>query len=189
MIYHDENLLVIELAAQRFKALMQVPENVGLHKRVRDNLAEIKAQAPCLRLREDAYSSGSLWQKVVWWHDNLWSDETTWTITSATILNGMNGMQFCDALLPDSYKDDWVRCITHLANEIHGPDLHQYPAYAFLFSIPLAMLARWTRRRALYLPMNGLQRLLVGAWMYCGDCREHRRTANLSTSNNVARLP
>ena len=34
------------------------------------------------------------------------------------------------------------------------------------FSIPLAMLARWSGRRALYLPMNGLQRLLLGAWMY-----------------------
>ena len=28
------------------------------------------------------------------------------------------------------------------------------------------MLARWSGRRALYLPMNGLQRLLLGAWMY-----------------------
>ena len=28
------------------------------------------------------------------------------------------------------------------------------------------MLARWSGRRALFLPMNGLQRLLLGAWMY-----------------------
>ena len=51
--------------------------------------------------------------------------------------------------------------------------------YAFLASIPVAMLARWTRRTALFLPVNGLQRLLLGAWLYCGDWREHRRTAIL----------
>ena len=34
------------------------------------------------------------------------------------------------------------------------------------FSVPFAMLARWSGRRALYLPMNGMQRLLLGAWMY-----------------------
>ena len=39
-------------------------------------------------------------------------------------------------------------------------------SWGFGFSVPLAMLARWSGRRALFLPMNGLQRLLLGAWMY-----------------------
>ncbi len=39
-------------------------------------------------------------------------------------------------------------------------------AWGMGYSIPFAMLARWSGRRALSLPMNGLQRLLLGAWMY-----------------------
>ena len=72
--------------------------------------------------RTDAYkSASSLWQKMVWWHDNLWSNEVTWAIGSALVLGRMEGMGRRDALLPDPDKEDWIRCITHLANAVRGP--------------------------------------------------------------------
>ena len=52
MIYHDEDLLVIELAAHRFRAGMHAPESRAVVKLFRDSLAEFKAESPCLRLRE-----------------------------------------------------------------------------------------------------------------------------------------
>lgn len=41
------------------------------------------------------------------------------------------------------------------------------------------MLARWTRRSLIVRPINGLQRLLFGAWIYCDFMRDHYHWANL----------
>ena len=52
-------------------------------------------------------------------------------------------------------------------------------AYAALgITTPLGMLARLSRRRLLYLPINGLQRLAIWGWVYVDSlrgCEEWRR--------------
>ncbi|KAI1787652.1 hypothetical protein LXA43DRAFT_702744 [Ganoderma leucocontextum] len=179
MIYHDENLLVVELAAYRVRAVMRHPENLAFQEKVKNALGELKDAIPWLRLRNDTYNACSFWQKAVWWHDNLWSDEPTWISTALMTLVGAKGMRVHDALVPDTDPDDWVRCVTHLTNRVREEDIGGYALYPFLLSIPVAMLARWTRRPAVYLPINGLQRLLLGVGIYCGEWRVHRRLSSL----------
>ena len=51
---------------------------------------------------------------------------------------------------------------------------------AFYLSVPAAMFARWTGRRALYLPLNGLQRVLWGTMLVGGPVVvEYLRFVNL----------
>ena len=74
-----------------------------------------------MSLLVDTYkASNNLWQKLVWWHDNLWSDEGTWVYGSYMLLTEMEGMQRRDALLPDVDREDWILCITHLAHLVRG---------------------------------------------------------------------
>ena len=142
MIYNDEDLLIVELAAYRLKAILQNPENSGFRKLIKDNLAELKnSDFPWIRLRDGeqrmlsasptlliyvcsstfpvAYTTGNFWQRVVWWHDNLWADEATWVTTGVTMAVHVSGMLHRDALLPTTDPDDWVRCVTHLTNRVN----------------------------------------------------------------------
>ncbi|KAM5542322.1 hypothetical protein V8D89_004195 [Ganoderma adspersum] len=181
MIYNDEDLLIVELAAYRMRAILQHPENSVFRKLIKDNLAELKngSDFPWIRLRDVAYSTGNFWQRAVWWHDNLWADEATWVATGVMMAVQASGMLYRDALLPATDPDDWVRCVTHLTNRVNEEEIGGYALYPFLLFIPVAMLARWTRRPVLYLPCNGLQRLLLWAWVYCADWRAHRRLSSL----------
>ncbi|KAJ3012446.1 hypothetical protein NUW54_g1864 [Trametes sanguinea] len=93
-----------------------------------------------------------------------------------------------------SWKD-FETCSTHLANacsttpETDSFDYSAYPMYALLASVPFAMLARRTRIPALFLPLNGLQRLLVGATIYFGPVQRYEHYSqlrNLQQSDRIA---
>ena len=54
----------------------------------------------------------------------------------------------------------------------------------------MGMLARWSRRRLLYLPMNGLQRLAIFAWVYTDplrECEDWRRLKLIQNKETIAR--
>ena len=137
MIFNNEDLLVVELGAYRMRAVLGHPENDDFRKKIKDSVRELKARVPWLRLRDggwsvtvargrgisqlarlDAYNAGGFWKKAVWWHDNLWSDDAIWVATAWTMGVGLKGMTRRDALVPDTDPDDWVRCMTHLANRV-----------------------------------------------------------------------
>ncbi|PIL30017.1 hypothetical protein GSI_07929 [Ganoderma sinense ZZ0214-1] len=119
MIYKDEDLLILELAAYRMRKVLKHPDSSDFCQEIKTNMGRLKDHVPCLRLRDDAYSAGSFWQKVVWWHDNLWADDPTWVAAAMVIASGTNGMLVRDALTPQTDTDDWVRCVTHSANRVY----------------------------------------------------------------------
>lgn len=49
----------------------------------------------------------------------------------------------------------------------------------FLVSMPFAMAARWTQRRGLFRPINGLQRLLMWSTLYPATMQTYQHYSNL----------
>ncbi|EIW53575.1 uncharacterized protein TRAVEDRAFT_52696 [Trametes versicolor FP-101664 SS1] len=137
------------------------------------------------------YDNRDLLGKLAWWHNHIWSDETTWVWAAALWFT-----YFYDEENPEIRNDHNIY-ITHLAN-VRGAHLsrtlspvsmasllgfRQYvhiPLLALAASAPLAIFARRTGRLLLYLPINALQRLLFGATLYCGTMQRHQHAGQLT---------
>ena len=50
--------------------------------------------------------------------------------------------------------------------------------------MPISMLARWSGRRLLYLPMNGVQRLIVGGMVSIDALQIYRHWSSLQKIEN-----
>ncbi|KAI9062291.1 hypothetical protein FKP32DRAFT_1574401, partial [Trametes sanguinea] len=131
-------------------------------------------------------------EKLKWWHHNWRSDENTRLYATFVWLMILQGHT------KEISRQDFETCASHLANAFSTTpeadslvrvDYLWYPLYALLASVPLAMLARHTRIPALFLPLNGLQRLLIGATIYCGPVQRYEHYSqlrNLQQSERIA---
>ncbi|OSD05573.1 hypothetical protein PYCCODRAFT_1432107 [Trametes coccinea BRFM310] len=162
----------------------------GSHKSAIDNL-DPETKSTLRSLLEKEYRGYSLTEKLNWWHHNWRSDENTRLYTTClwlVILEG-HGKEI-------PWKD-LKTCATHLANEcsttpeMDSLDYLWTPLYALLASVPLAMLARRTRIPAFFLPLNGIQRLLIGATIYSGPIQRYEHYSqlrNLQQSERIAKI-
>ncbi|EIW65360.1 uncharacterized protein TRAVEDRAFT_33897 [Trametes versicolor FP-101664 SS1] len=145
-----------------------------------DRALDKGAREPISKLRNATYdhAAGSMGKRIAWWHNHIWSREETWYRASVIWLD-MYGEQ-------DISLNDYDRCVTHLANtfEIEDDDFG-YQDYVlwtwipFLVSMPFAMAARWTQRRGLFRPINGMQRLLMWSTLYPATMQTYQHYSNL----------
>ncbi|KAI9062292.1 hypothetical protein FKP32DRAFT_1724935 [Trametes sanguinea] len=136
-------------------------------------------QATFWRLWEQRrYHDLDLLGKLKWWHHHWRSNPDT------RFFGYAQWASICKDISPAVPWDDIDTCGTHFANawcttrELHRRTLAYSPAFdqdyighpiaGLLSTAPFAILARYTQLRSLYLPINVLQRLLVGAIVYFG---------------------
>ncbi|PIL30002.1 hypothetical protein GSI_07913 [Ganoderma sinense ZZ0214-1] len=162
MIMHDKRLHILDRAGDVAAFALAKPDVREIFRSqfsVNDELARTFKV-----MREEDYYSSGIVGKLVWWDRNVWSDQKSFDLWMFLIMGRLNdGKGYIN--LP---REDMKICVTHFAN-CTSPQKDQILSamhWSMGFSVPLAMLARWSGRRALYLPMNGLQRLLLGVWMY-----------------------
>ncbi|EJF58513.1 hypothetical protein DICSQDRAFT_156708 [Dichomitus squalens LYAD-421 SS1] len=160
-IIDDKRLHILERAGDRAAATFNNPEGIQIFRSlsVEPEIAQIMK-----RVRDGDYSSLGLFGKFAWWDYRMWSNQDTFNKWALLLLLRLDEKQSISALP----REDLEICATHLANysSRRAERLSMALEWGMGLSIPLAMLARWSGRRALYLPMNGWQRLLLGAWMY-----------------------
>ncbi|OSC96498.1 hypothetical protein PYCCODRAFT_1429071 [Trametes coccinea BRFM310] len=127
----------------------------------------------------------SLANKLTWWYNHIWSNETTWSSLAMFWLVMMTKNQ--DGHTNKISDHDFAILVTHTANMCrskmslempHDPNATEFytelrdylPASLGILalSVPFAMVARWTRLPWLYLPANALQRLIWMSTLYCG---------------------
>ncbi|KAM5542314.1 hypothetical protein V8D89_004187 [Ganoderma adspersum] len=159
MVVDDKHLHIIDRAGDRAAAILDEPDGQEAFQsfHVEPELAQVFK-----RIRDEDYHSSGLAGKLAWWDRHVWASQEMFDKWMLILVNSLDERQSI-AALP---REDLEICATHLANRSSGRATAGAAAWGMGFSIPLAMLARWSGRRALYLPMNGLQRLLLGAWMY-----------------------
>ncbi|KAI0757726.1 hypothetical protein C8Q80DRAFT_1135144 [Daedaleopsis nitida] len=172
-VIEDRDLLVIELAARRARDVLMDPEIRGKFGNFDKKLLSDEHKEALRRIREARYEGAGLGGKLAWWHNHLWSNEETWNEWATLI-----GLHVPFNKWPDK-TEDWDTVVTHISNTSTDARLDTAAALAFVYTVPVAMLARWTRRPLLFRPVNGVQRLLLGAWIYCTVIREHQRWAYL----------
>ncbi|KAI1787673.1 hypothetical protein LXA43DRAFT_975187 [Ganoderma leucocontextum] len=168
MVLDDKRLYIIECAGDRAAATSDDSPEVQealQSMNVKSGLAQVFK-----RIRDESYYSSGIAGKLAWWDYHIWSDQKTFNRWMHLLLACLDKEQSI-AALP---REDLEICATHLANRssqraspsCRVRQISSALEWSMGFSVPLAMLARWSGRRAMYLPMNGLQRLLLGAWMY-----------------------
>ncbi|KAI0638733.1 glycosyl hydrolases family 31-domain-containing protein [Trametes polyzona] len=175
-VMDDPDLHLIEMTARTLKRTIwsderQMKDIVAfLDSGVRDRAREMRADM----YRELA--GDGWWKKLLWWHDHVWATEETWYraavvwTTKCGHPNGENALR------------DWDFCFTHLANTVQSDDDKDfdYTDYGnkamipFAITIPLALLARWTRRPWLIFPVHGLQRTLYWLSLYPDTMQEYQ---------------
>ncbi|KAI0816903.1 hypothetical protein BC628DRAFT_1405177 [Trametes gibbosa] len=118
-----------------------------------------------------------------WWHNHIWHTKETW-------YKGAILWQWKFAT-PDANPIDIIPYFTHLANTLESEDDDfAYADYGlkamipFVVSIPFAMAARWTQLRAVFRPMNGLQRLLLWATIYPDTMQRYQHYSYLRGLRN-----
>ncbi|PIL30011.1 hypothetical protein GSI_07922 [Ganoderma sinense ZZ0214-1] len=164
MVMDDKRLHIIDRAGDHAAAALDSPDGQESFTSltVEPGLAQVLKH-----IREEDYYSSGIASKLAWWDRHLWSSQASFDRWALFLLNSLDEKQSIVALP----HQDLEICATHLANRSSGrasplEQISSAVGWSMGFSISLAMLARWSGRRALYLPMNGLQRLLLGAWMY-----------------------
>ncbi|KAI0735984.1 hypothetical protein C8Q76DRAFT_295194 [Earliella scabrosa] len=152
-MYEDDDLAIIA-----FATVSPPQKTLQLWRESRPPMG---VESPFRRIREEVYYSGGLLEKLKWWSLRLWYDPAEWD-GWATLLYSRN--RDVDPTWQPQYPSDLNACISQLAvqNSKRTEDYTMATLIALLASVPLSMLARRSGRRMLYLPMNGLQRMLLG---------------------------
>ncbi|OJT15619.1 hypothetical protein TRAPUB_5947 [Trametes pubescens] len=179
----DPDLCLLEVAARVLRLHFIKPRAPAEEA---DRFLDVGGRDALRRIRTMTYESATgVWGKLAWWHNHIWSSEETWLRTAA-----IWEIRFGKTVNFSSIAD-WDRWITHVASTAQSePDeddamVIQYADYRlkalipFAVSIPLAMVARWTGRRSLLRPMNGLQRLLLWASIYPSFMKPYQHYAYL----------
>ncbi|EJF58524.1 hypothetical protein DICSQDRAFT_139303 [Dichomitus squalens LYAD-421 SS1] len=143
-------------------------------------------------IRVGLYDTYTPFQKLNWWHHHARHDRRTWDAwAGAVVATDVKLNQRASGEVPDPLAiSDLDICATHLADY---SSLEQYTqmdnrlSIAFGMSIPFAMLARRTGLRMLYLPMNGLQRVLLAAILYQSFVVLHSRFENIKKIKDKGR--
>ncbi|RDX45027.1 hypothetical protein OH76DRAFT_1408471 [Lentinus brumalis] len=167
-VIDDRHLLTIELAGRRaFDALLD-PELGDRFGNIDKKLLSDEHKEELRRIREARYYDGTLSGKIAWWHNHLWSDDRTWNEWSSLI-----GLRIPFSEWPKKAQD-WDTLVTHIANSCDDYDYGSGMLTLLALAVPFGMLARWTRRPLLFRPVNGLQRLLWGSYLYFDFGRENQ---------------
>ncbi|KAI0762339.1 hypothetical protein C8Q74DRAFT_1371400 [Fomes fomentarius] len=110
--------------------------------------------------------NGTITEKLKWWNQHLPHDRVVWDGWAATLV--YNKFKAGEDIHRPQCAIDVDACATYLAKRT-SPRLVNWSnvaGCALGLSVPFALRARRMGRRALYLPMNGVQRLIFYAWVY-----------------------
>ncbi|CDO69818.1 hypothetical protein BN946_scf184803.g16 [Trametes cinnabarina] len=169
-------------ALQNVKFIRDVNETLANSWRTKygqqPNAEDLLGQEATSLLRafiDEHYRDLSLVDKALWWHRN-WRSYADVRVCAYVLWTKIGADTIREAP-PDRRMGiihDLHVCSSHLANtwstdpEKDGLNYLKYPVLALIATIPFALLARRAHVPSLYQPLNGLQRLLVGAVIYMG---------------------
>ena len=130
-VIDDRDLLTIELAGRRALNALDDPELGDRFGKIDKELLSDEHKEELRRIREGKahfclwydflavtadfertarYYDGTLRGKVAWWHNHLWSDDTTWNEWSSLM-----GLRIPFSEWPKKAQD-WDTLVTHVAN-------------------------------------------------------------------------
>ncbi|PIL29998.1 hypothetical protein GSI_07909 [Ganoderma sinense ZZ0214-1] len=175
-IIRDKDRGTILYAAGRLRNALKLDPNL---RQSFKNLDATMSQSPAGReeqarlkwLREGDDRSGNIIQRVVWWYRHpLWShDQSIWNGMAMLMLEEYK-QKAGDTQPPvETLRRDWDLCVTYLTTVALFSRVEKWGEKAkklLAASIPAAWLARFSGRPLLYLPMGGVQRLLLGVVLY-----------------------
>ncbi|RDX45026.1 hypothetical protein OH76DRAFT_1025384 [Lentinus brumalis] len=156
--YKDDDLAAVAVAGSHVSSA-SIRQSV---LRCRDAVQDGQARQLACAIRSSSYTD-SLRNKLLWWHYHRWVDKATYDAFATAIVH--HSLQADPSWTPHHLTDFDIcttfiaRCVSkrprHISNSIWG---------AFAASIPIGI---YMRRRAIYLPMNVVQRVLLGLIIYC----------------------
>ncbi|RDX40111.1 hypothetical protein OH76DRAFT_1423904 [Lentinus brumalis] len=136
----------------------------------------------------DYPSDDAIGARLYWWYNHIWSDPVEWNLAFTNLV-----AEYVQLALELSRHDRDV-CLTHIANTMHEPgdnEAYIYGAKPFAMALcgvtPLAMLARWIGRRALWLPLNAVQRALVYATVGTAAAQSYQHASYTTCTSRFQR--
>ncbi|RPD56320.1 hypothetical protein L226DRAFT_574314 [Lentinus tigrinus ALCF2SS1-7] len=157
-LHKDDDLAVVAVAGPLVQSDPVRRGSVFCNEAVQDPRAKEIARA----IRECSYDR-SLRGKLLQWHYHLWSDRASWDEVATTI--AYRSLQNDPSWTPRNFTDFDI-CTSYIALYMRNGKRSTYidcSLYAALgASIPIAIFLRRSGRRSLYLPMNIIQRVLIG---------------------------
>ncbi|KAI0353283.1 hypothetical protein OH77DRAFT_1427707 [Trametes cingulata] len=197
-VFADPSTTLVATLARNFR------ETLAENPDIRARFEELMATDPQGRTemregllgmcRRDAIARDDALGAVSWWFNHGWVDDDTWMLAAAYWF-AMIGRTFGEL----DCRDVEV-IITHTANTA-GSQLSEstrsgkpmpvtvsvHPLVGLALSVPVAMLARRTQRPLFFLPMNAVQRLLMGAFVYLSTAPQYQHYSYLTTLRHKRR--
>nr|VWO97399.1 Cercosporin MFS transporter CTB4 (Cercosporin toxin biosynthesis cluster protein 4) [Ganoderma boninense] len=166
----DPDRHTILFAAKRFQSVLNSDSSL---RRSLTNLDAKMSKTPAGRAEQARLRwlrEGNIIQRAVWWYRHpAWFDRGIWNGVAMLLLEEYKEKLREHPGPPvETLRRDWDLCVTFIATWTQLNEIHEWREKArnlFAASLPVAWLARWSGRPLLYLPMGGVQRILLGAFL------------------------